>query len=125
MRLDEPFPLQAVPSRVRHVILQEFKGRCPSLREVAELPDRYWLSTPSIGPAHLAMIRSVTDEQPPQPAHPSSARLSDTELFDRLERLQAELRWLHEQLKARLCKPTRRKPNCQWHKNALQDEANR
>jgi hypothetical protein len=71
------------------------------------------------------MIRSVTDEQSPQTAHPSSARLNDTELLDRLERLQAELRWLHEQLKARLSKPTRRKPNCQWHKNALQYEANR
>lgn len=39
MRLDEPFPLQAVPSRVRHAILQEFKGCCPSIREVAEIPD--------------------------------------------------------------------------------------
>jgi hypothetical protein len=123
MHLDEPFPLDAVPSRVRHAILQEFKGRCPSLREVAETPDSYWLSTPAIGPAFLEKIRSITDPQPTVP--PSSARLSDAELLARLEWLQKELRWLHEQLQARLStKPVRRKPNCQWHKKAMQDEAN-
>ena len=125
MRLDEPFPLQAVPSRVRDAILQEFKGRCPNLREVAEIPDSYWLSTPAIGPAHLAMIRSITDEQPQPTASPSSARLSNAELLDRLEWLQEELRWLHDQLKARLSKTVRRKPNCQWYKKALQEEADR
>jgi hypothetical protein len=125
MHLDEPFPLQAVPSRVRDAILQEFKGRCPNLREVAEIPDSYWLATPSIGPAFLEKIRSLTDEQPLQTARPSFARLSDAELLDRLEWLQEELRWLHDQLKARLSKAPRRKPNCEWHKKAMRDQADR
>jgi hypothetical protein len=123
MRLNEPFPLQAVPSRVRIAILNEFKGRCPSLQEVTKIPDSYWLSTPAIGPAHLAIIRSITDAQPQQTARPSSVRLSDAELLDRLEWLQEELRWLHDQLRARLSNSTRRKPNRQWHKKALQDTA--
>jgi len=52
------------------------------------------------------------------------ARLSDAELLDRLEWLQEELRWLHDQIKARLSKPTRRKPNSQWHRKAIQDALN-
>jgi hypothetical protein len=125
MHLDEPFPLQAVSSRLRNAILQEFKGRCPSLREVTDIPDRHWLSTPAIGTTHLAMIRSVTDEQPQPTARPSLTQLSDAELLDRLEWLQEELRWLHDQLRASLSKPARRIPNRQWHKKALQDEAAR
>jgi hypothetical protein len=101
MPLDEPFPLVAVPSWVRHAILNEFKGRCPSIREVAEISDRQWLKTPNIGPAALKMIRSVIDEYQSQ-----SAALSDAELLKRLEWLQKELRWLERQLKSRLPKMT-------------------
>ncbi len=99
MPTDEPFPLSAVPSWVRHAMLNEFKGRCPSIREVAEISDRQWLKTPDIGPAALKMIRSVIDEQQRQ-----TARLSDGELLKRLEWLQKELRWLERQLKSRLPK---------------------
>ncbi len=99
MSLDQPFPLAAVPSWVRQVILNEFKGRCPSMREVAEIPDRRWLKTPGVGPVSLKMIRSVTDERQRQTAH-----LSDAELLKRLEWLQKELRWLEGQLKLRLSK---------------------
>jgi hypothetical protein len=53
MHLDEPFPLEAIPSRVQHPLLREFKGRCPSLREVDQIPDKHWLATPGIGPAFL------------------------------------------------------------------------
>src|SRR5215207_10033787 len=105
MDWNEPFPLNAIPPRVRNAILNEFKGRCPSIQEVAEIPDSYWLSTPAIGPAVLEKIRSVTDAQPPQVSRPSLARLSDAELLDHLERLQQELRWLHDHLQARLSKP--------------------
>ena len=113
MHLDEPFPLQAVSSRLKNAILQEFKGRCPSLREVTEIPDRHWLATPAIGPTHLEKIRSITDPQtqPPQTARPALGRLSDAELLDRLEWLQEELRWLYDQLRARPSKPARRNPN--------------
>jgi hypothetical protein len=99
MSLDEPFPLDAVPSRVRQAILNEFNGRCPSVREVTEISDREWLTVPGIGLAGLERIRRVTDEQQWQ-----SARLSDAELLHRLEWLQQELRWLEARLKARLPK---------------------
>jgi hypothetical protein len=66
MDWNEPFPLSAVPPWVRNTILSEFKGRCPSIREVAEIPDSYWLATPNIGPTCLEQIRSVTDAEPQQ-----------------------------------------------------------
>ncbi len=99
MPLDDPFPLAAVQSPVRLAILAEFKGRCPSIREVAEISDRRWLKTPGVGPVVLKMIRSVTDEQQSR-----APQLSDAELLARLEWLQKELRWLEQQLKSRLLK---------------------
>jgi hypothetical protein len=96
MDWDEPFPLSTVPPRVKNTILNEFKGRCPSIREVAETPDSYWLATPNIGPTVLEQIRSVTDAPPEQTASLPCPRLTDAELLDRLERLQDQLRWLHD-----------------------------
>jgi hypothetical protein len=121
MDWDEPFPLSAVPPRVRNTILNEFKGRCPSIREVAEIPDSDWLATPNIGPAFLEQIRSVTDAPPEQTASPSCSRLTDGELLGRLEWLQDELRWLQEQMETRLLKTARRRLNRRWLKLATQD----
>ena len=116
MDWDEPFPLNAVPPRVRNTILNEFKGRCPSIREVAEIPDSYWLATPNIGPTFLEQIRSVTDAPPEQTGNSSRPRLTDAELLERLERLQDELRWLQDEMEARLLKTAGRRPNRQWLK---------
>jgi hypothetical protein len=121
MDWNEPFPLNAVPPRVRNTILNEFKGRCPSIREVAEIPDSDWLATPNIGPAFLEQIRSVTDAPPEQTASPSCSRLTDGELLGRLEWLQDELRWLQEQMETRLLKTARRRANRRWLKLATQD----
>ncbi|MPR12697.1 hypothetical protein [Microvirga tunisiensis] len=121
MDWNEPFPLNAVPPRVRNTILNEFKGRCPSIREVAEIPDSYWLATPNIGPTFLEQIRRVTDAPPEQTASPSCSRLTDGELLGRLEWLQDELRWLQEQMETRLLKTSRRRPNRRWMKLATQD----
>ena len=121
MDWNEPFPLSAVPPRVRNTILNEFKGRCPSIREVAEIPDSYWLATPNIGPTFLEQIRSVTDAPHEQTASPSCSRLTDGELLGHLEWLQDELRWLQEQMETRLLKTARRRPNCQRLKLATQD----
>jgi hypothetical protein len=123
MDWDEPFPLTAVPPRVRNTILNEFKGRCPSIREVAEIPDSQWLATPNIGPTFLEQIRSVTDAPPEQTASPSCSRLTDGELLGHLEWLQDELRWLQEQMETRLLKTARRRPNRRWLKLATQDES--
>ena len=106
MQVDEPFPLESVPSRVRQAILSEFKGRCPSVREVAEIPDAYWLATPAMGRKFLQMIRDVTHAPGQQADVPVRHRLTDAELLDGLEKLQRELQWLQATLKAK----TRRMP---------------
>ena len=98
---------------MRNTILNEFKGRCPSIREVVEIPDSYWLATPSIGPTFLEQIRSVTDAALQLTASLSRPRLTDAELLDRLERLQDELQWLRDQMEAKLLKSARRRPNRQ------------
>jgi hypothetical protein len=99
---------------VRHTIVSEFKGRCPSLREVAEIPDSYWLATPNIGPTILEQIRNVTDAAPQQTSSPSRTRLTDAELLDRLKQLQDELRWLQDQMETKLFETARRRPNRRW-----------
>ena len=125
MDWNEPFPLNAIPPRVRNTILNEFKGRCPSIREVAEIPDSYWLATPNIGPTFLEQIRRVTDAEPEQTSNSSRPRLTDAALLVRLEHLQDELRWLRDQMEARLLKTARRRPNRQWLKLAAQDGTDR
>jgi hypothetical protein len=123
MPLDEPFPLNAVPSRVAYVLVREFKGRCPSVREVDEIPDKQWLATPGMGPAFLQTIRSITDAARQQEVSDiASHRLSDAELLKRLEGLQEDLRWLEAQLKARIPKGPRRRPQRQEHNRAARDE---
>ena len=125
MNLDEPFPLEAIPSRVQHPLLQEFDGRCPSLREVDQIPDKQWLATPGIGPTSLETIRSITRAgREPTVSHAASPSLSDAELLRRLERLQAELQSLEAELKARMLTGPRRKPNHLRRNRATRDEAN-
>jgi hypothetical protein len=121
MDWDEPFPLNAVPPRVRNTILLEFKGRCPSLREVAEISDSYWLETPNIGPTFLEKIRSVIHAEPAQTVNPSHSGLANAEFLERLDRLQDELQWLCGEMEKRLLKTGRRRSNGQGLKLARQD----
>ena len=104
MRLDEPFPLEAVPSRVGYAILKEFQGRCPSIEEVAQIPDRQWLSTPDIGERSVEIIHDITDAARQQAPPPPGAQLTDAELLKRLEWLQKELRWLQTILRGGILK---------------------
>ena len=104
MRLDEPFPLEAVSSRLRHAILKEFQGRCPTIREMAEIPDRRWLSTPDVGPRSVEIIHDFTDAAQEQTIPPPDAQLTDAELLKRLEWLQKEVQWLQDFLAAKLFK---------------------
>ena len=68
MDWEEPFPLNAVPPRVE-TILNEFKGRCPSMREVAETPDAL-ARNPQHRPDLPQQIRNVTDAPPEQTVGP-------------------------------------------------------
>jgi hypothetical protein len=79
------FPLEAVPLRLRNVILREFQGRCPSIGEVAQIPDRQWLNTPDVGHRSVEIIHDITDAAQPQTTRPPGARLTDAELLERLE----------------------------------------
>ncbi len=116
MHLDEPFPLEAVPSRVGHVLLREFKGRCPSVREVDQIPDKHWLTAPGVGRTTLQVIRSITSAVVQhQGSHAASHSLPDAELLRRLEGLQEELRWVAGQLKALVLRDARRRPQRQQH----------
>jgi hypothetical protein len=84
MPLDEPFPLNLFSAQVRIAILNEFNGRCPSLQEVAEIPDDHWLATPAIGPVVLRKIRTLGQEAP------APRQMTDAELLRRLGFLQKE-----------------------------------
>jgi hypothetical protein len=115
MRLDDPFPLEIVPSPAKHAMLGVFKGRWPSVREVAQVPDSYWLATPAIGRKLLQTIRAVTDAPRSEADVLALPRLSDAELLDRLESLREELRYIHATLKAKTRKAARNKDRFQGH----------
>jgi hypothetical protein len=98
--------MEAVASRVRNAILDRFKGRWPSVSEVAQISDKDWLSSPGVGPTILQQIRSIT--HPPQQQYdPYQPRLTDAELLERLEFLQEELRWMRRAVRAMISKMAR------------------
>jgi hypothetical protein len=115
MHPDDPFPLENVPSPVRHAMLEVFKGRRPSVHEVAEIPDSYWLATPAIGRKLLQTIRAVSNA--PRSAADISARpqLTDAELLDRLESLREELQFIQAMVKAKIRKPARNRDGFRRH----------
>ncbi len=113
MQVDEPFPLESVPSRLRQAILSEFNGRRPSVREVSEIPDEYWLATPAMGRRFLQMIREVAHAPSRQSDVPVQRRLTDAELLDRLESLQQELQVLYRLLRAKVRRPPRNRDRFQ------------
>jgi hypothetical protein len=82
MRLDEPFPLEALAPRVRRVILNEFQGHWPTVHEIAQISDRHWLATPGVGPGTLEVMCRIT-HPPRQPDDPDPPRVSDAALLDR------------------------------------------
>ena len=100
MQLDEPFPLEAIPPRVRRVILHEFQGRWPTVQEIAQISDRHWLATPGVGRTALEKLRSITHSL--QQNDPGLPRSTDAELLKRLESLQKKLRWVQRTVKAQL-----------------------
>jgi hypothetical protein len=102
MHENELFPLDAVPSRVKFAILQEFKGRRPTVQEVSQICDRAWLTVPGIGRTALACIRHVTGDQHPSGVDRSAAQMPDAELLTRLDLLREELQSLNEVLNATL-----------------------
>jgi hypothetical protein len=97
MPLNEPFPVNHLPSRIRNAILREFDGRCPSQQEVAEISDARWLSTPDIGTGALQKIRALGQDD-----DPSTDAMTDAELLWRLTALQTELRLIQRSVRMQL-----------------------
>jgi hypothetical protein len=65
MQLDDPFPLDELSQSVRAVILGEFQGRHPTVRQVSNIPDRQWLRVPGIGPGTLMKLRHLAVKERP------------------------------------------------------------
>jgi len=101
MNLDDPFPLEMVSAQVRRAILDEFQGRCPSIREMTQIPDKHWLAAPGIGSRALQAIRGVADWRSSEVPASSSTVPSDAELLVRLESLQKQLQELRVLLRGR------------------------
>ena len=99
MQLDDPFPLEELPSRIRQTILAEFEGRHPSIREVASLPDSHWLTLPGFGPRVLAWMRSLTHGARRKARLPSLAGMTDAELQAESDRLHDLRKAIDNQLK--------------------------
>ncbi len=107
MNAHAPFPLGCLPPRVRETILVEFKGRHPSLLEVARVPDRHWLASPSIGPGMLTRLRNFTRDLKPDTIDWHLGTLTHNQqlsrqkfLQDKLKRLQREANTVAAELSA-------------------------
>ena len=94
------FPIHRLPPRVRRAVVAEFQGRCPTVLEVARVPDTDWLKVPDIGPTMLAKLRSLTPGVRRDAGLPSLVGLSDEELLTRSKSLMKELDRLRDDLKA-------------------------
>jgi hypothetical protein len=95
--LDDPFPIDRFGSRIRESILDEFGGRCPTLHEVAGIPDSYLLKLPGLGLATLRKLRSATRGL----ANGVDAieRWSNARLFSERDRLLRELQHRQDEFK--------------------------
>jgi hypothetical protein len=102
MGLDDPFPIEKCSGRVRGAILTEFRGRCPTVREVASISDAQWLTVPNIGPTTLEELRTIAVAPPVEEQPESSTTMHDTELLSRLNRLQRELNIVAGEVRSRL-----------------------
>ncbi|WP_243368697.1 hypothetical protein [Microvirga solisilvae] len=109
MGLDDPFPIEKCSGRVRGAVLAEFKGRCPTIREVASISDAQWLTVPNIGPTTLEEIRRFIGEVPSEPRLQNLPTMDDGELLSRLNRLQRELNMIASAIRARISSASYRK----------------
>jgi hypothetical protein len=100
MLLDDPFPLDQLPPRVRQTILDEFGGHHPTILEVATIPDARWLEMPAIGPKVLSRMHTLTREARKEAQIPSVAEMTDADLLAEYERLKNQRRAVEDQIKA-------------------------
>jgi hypothetical protein len=111
MGLDDPFPIDKCSARVRGAVLAEFNGRCPTMREVANISDAQWLTVPNIGPTTLEELRSLTLHPPNGEDHHNGVDMEDAELLSRLSRLQRDLNIVAGQIRSRIIPSARKRPS--------------
>ena len=99
MRLEDPFPLDQLPPRVRTAILTEFQGRPPSIQDVASVPDLHWLKAPGVGPTSLAQMRSLTWGARRKAQIASVAGLADPALLAEYDRLKNQKQAIDDQFR--------------------------
>jgi hypothetical protein len=83
MQLDDLFPINECPARLRGPILTEFYGRCPTIRQVLNIPDARWLSTPGMGQVSLKRLHQLTQELLESAGNDPRAIASDPREFKR------------------------------------------
>jgi len=108
MHLRRRFPIDLLPPRLERVVREEFKGRCPTIVEVARIPDSYWLTLPGMGPAYVSKLRLVTGRARTKVGIPSLADMPDgallakqRNLIKRRDRLMAEIKACSTELQLR------------------------
>jgi hypothetical protein len=101
MDLDAPFPVEQCPVRLRKIVLAEFSGRIPSLREVQSIPDREWLKAPGVGRKILKELRRITGTPSDEFRRQPLSALPVDELFFRLLKLQDEAHAITHEIWAR------------------------
>jgi hypothetical protein len=100
LQLDDPFPLEELPPRVREIILTEFGGLHPTIREVAGVPDTQWLKLSGMGPRLVALMRSLTRGARRKAEFPSLAGMTDSELRAEYDRLNGQKKAITDQIRA-------------------------
>ncbi|QRM34509.1 hypothetical protein [Microvirga sp. VF16] len=79
--------------------MEKFGGRCPSISEVANIPDADLLMLAGIGPSTIRKIHSITGGG--IISSTAMAGLSDDELLSKCDRLLAQLNELRGEFKWR------------------------
>ncbi|GEO14281.1 hypothetical protein [Microvirga aerophila] len=106
---DQLFPINLCDGRLKHAILSEFAGRCPTIRDVRNIPDSTWLAVPGVGPTNLAKIRYLATGAPnrvsPRGTSHRLATLPTGELLSRLTTLQAEINCVADEIWVRITPP--------------------
>jgi hypothetical protein len=100
MQLDVPFPVESCSRRLRAAILAEFRGRCPTIRQVVNVPDRRWLSTPGLGSISFRELQHLMQGLLSKDGERPLARLSDAELLAKRDQLWCQLGSLRSDVEA-------------------------
>jgi hypothetical protein len=96
---EDLFPIELLEYRVQASIREHFGGRCPSLSEMANIPDDDLLKLPGVGASTIRRIRLLI--QGGIQAFSSMTELGDAELLQEHEHQLTRLSELRDEFKRR------------------------